>query len=361
MSKLFEQINSKSKIGSIKQKLSEPEIKQQNYLEQLKKWKEKKKLIEGSANDIDSLKWLENENNYLNNNLASNLKKIRAERINKALQIYSQLNDLINIYTQIKKAIDPEIGQYKTILGEYNISIEASLKLDNTFYDKFLSYVHKNVAGSFKGKDEGKQMLSKLINSSAFNSEEELKKLLEKFVEYLEYDKRENYNDAVRNIKDQILVENNWLEFYNYIFSLDYLKPFYELRISDKKLTQLSPGEKGALLIVFYLLLDKEDIPLIIDQPEENLDNESIYKILTHFIKLTKKKRQVIIVTHNPNLAIVGDAEQIIFVSIDKEKGNKFNFVAGAIENPIINKHASDVLEGTLKAFNIRRLKYFKI
>jgi ABC-type lipoprotein export system ATPase subunit len=351
----------KSKIESIKQKLSEPEIKHQDYLEKLKKWKEQKKIIEGSINEIDSLKWLEKENEYLNNELVFELKKLRDERINKTLQIYSQLNDLINIYTQIKKAIDPEIDQYKTILGEYNISIEASLKLDQGFYDKFLSYVHKNVAGSFRGKDESKHILSNLINSSNFNSEAEVINLLNKFIEYFEYDKRENYNNKPKFIKDQILEENDWLEFYNYIFSLDYVEPFYELRISDKKLTQLSPGEKGALLFVFYLLLDKEDIPLIIDQPEENLDNESIYKILTHFIKLTKKKRQVIIVTHNPNLAIVGDAEQIIFVSIDKEKGNNLTFEAGAIENPIINKHASDVLEGTLKAFDIRRLKYFKI
>jgi hypothetical protein len=68
----------------------------------------------------------------------------------------------------------------------------------------------------------------------------------------------------------------------------------------------------------------------------------------------------LIIVTHNPNLAIVGDAEQIIYVQIDKKNYNKFLFESGAIENPIINKHASDILEGTIKAFDIRRLKYFQ-
>ena len=95
--------------------------------------------------------------------------------------------------------------------------------------------------------------------------------------------------------------------------------PSYELKLGEKHLTELSPGEKGAMLIVFYLMLDKNNIPLIIDQPEENLDNESIYKILVHFIRDTKKRRQVILVTHNPNLAIVGDAEQIIYVNIDKK------------------------------------------
>jgi ABC-type lipoprotein export system ATPase subunit len=51
-------------------------------------------------------------------------------------------------------------------------------------------------------------------------------------------------------------------------------------------------------------MIDEEDIPLIIDQPEDNLDNQSVYKLLSKFIKKAKKKRQIILVTHNPNLAI---------------------------------------------------------
>ncbi len=351
----------KQELESIKKKLSEPEIKYQKYLESLKAWEEQKKQLVGDENNVYSIKWLNDELSYINKNLSTELITLREKRINKVLEIYSQKSDLVQIYSQIKNAIDQEISQYKTILGGYDISIEAALKLDQGFYEKFLGYIHQGVNGSFRGTDEGKNVLGKLISNAGFNSEDKLKILLKDIIKYLEVDKREKYDDELRNIKDQILIENNWLEFYNYIFLLNYLEPFYELKISNKQLAQLSPGEKGALLIVFYLLLDKEEIPLIIDQPEENLDNESIYKILTHFIKLTKKKRQVIIVTHNPNLAIVGDAEQIIFVSMDKKNGNKFSYEAGAIEDSKINKHASDVLEGTLKAFDIRRLKYLQI
>jgi len=57
-------------------------------------------------------------------------------------------------------------------------------------------------------------------------------------------------------------------------------------------------------LLIFYLLIDKENIPLIIDQPEDNLDNQSVYNMLSRFIKNAKKRRQIVIVTHNPNLAI---------------------------------------------------------
>jgi predicted ATPase len=108
-------------------------------------------------------------------------------------------------------------------------------------------------------------------------------------------------------------------------------------------------------------MLDRRDIPLVIDQPEDNLDNKSVYEILVTFLKKAKTRRQIIMVTHNPNLAVVADAEQIIHVSIDKKnKQNDFRFQSGAIENPALNKAVVDILEGTLPAFDNRRLKYRK-
>ncbi len=122
----------------------------------------------------------------------------------------------------------------------------------------------------------------------------------------------------------------------------------------------LAPGKRGGLLLVFYLMLDRRDIPLIIDQPEDNLDNKSVYEILVKFLLKAKKRHQIIIVTHNPNLAVVADAEQIIHVGIDKKNGNDFDFVSGSIENPVTNALVLDILEGTRPAFDNRRLKYRK-
>ena len=105
-------------------------------------------------------------------------------------------------------------------------------------------------------------------------------------------------------------------------------------------------------------MLDKEDIPLIIDQPEDNLDNQSVYKIVVQFIKHAKKRLQIIMVTHNPNLAVGADAEQIIYVNIDKMNKNEFSFISGSIEEPAINKKIVQILEGTKPAFDKRKLKY---
>ena len=358
--KLKDKEDTTKKINNIKEKLSEQERRYQQYLEDLKRWEEKRNQLIGDEQTFDTIKWLEKELEFIKSEcgLTNRLEELRDERIEKTLLIYDKKNELIDVYRNFKDAIDSEISKYKDILGDYEINIDASLKVDQGFYDGFLSYINQKVRGSFYGKIEGETMLKELLEKIDVNSRDSIKTMLNEILRYLEYDQREQFEGQQRYITDQI-DEKKLKDFYDYVFSLKYLEPSYELKLGNKSLPQLSPGEKGAMLIVFYLMLDKENIPLIIDQPEENLDNESIYKILTHFIKHTKRKRQIIMVTHNPNLAIVGDAEQIIFVNIDKKNDNKFSFEAGSIENPVINKHASDILEGTLKAFNVRRLKYF--
>lgn len=149
-------------------------------------------------------------------------------------------------------------------------------------------------------------------------------------------------------------------DLYDYIFCLGYLDIRYTLRLGGKNIEQLSPGEKGALLLVFYLLLDTEEIPIIIDQPEHNLDNESVVRLLVECIRKARARRQVFIVTHNPNLAVYCDADQVVCCSIDKADGYKVTYATGAIEDYEINMFAVNVLEGTYPAFDNRRKKWHK-
>ena len=148
-------------------------------------------------------------------------------------------------------------------------------------------------------------------------------------------------------------------EVYNFIWSFEYLEPEYSLMLDGKDLNQLSPGERGSLLLVFYLLVDKSDIPIIVDQPEENLDNKTVFRLLIPVIKQVKKRRQIIMVTHNPNIAVVCDAEQVVHAAIDRTHGNSIAYIPGSIEDKEINKHIIDVLEGTRPAFGNRAAKYY--
>ena len=83
-------------------------------------------------------------------------------------------------------------------------------------------------------------------------------------------------------------------------------------------------------------------------------------RLLVDCIKKARERRQVILVTHNPNLAIVCDADQIISAKIHKSAGNLITYESGAIENPKTNKRSIDVLEGTFPAFDNRRQKWMK-
>lgn len=160
-------------------------------------------------------------------------------------------------------------------------------------------------------------------------------------------------------VVEQMRKGKSVLELYDMIFSLGYLKPRYSLRMGDKELGELSPGERGTLLLIFYLLVDKDDIPLIIDQPEENLDNQTVYELLVPCMKEAKERRQIVIVTHNPNLAVVCDAEQVICADLDKKGNYRMTYISGAIESPEINKAVVDILEGTMPAFDNRDSKYY--
>jgi predicted ATPase len=157
---------------------------------------------------------------------------------------------------------------------------------------------------------------------------------------------------------DQLRKNATVKDLYDYLWSLEYLEPEYSLRLDGKELSHLSPGERGTLLLVFYLLVDKSSNPIIVDQPEENLDNHTVYRLLIPVIKDVKKRRQLIMVTHSPNIAVVCDAEQIIHAHIDRANGNRVEYAMGSIEAPELNLHVINVLEGTRPAFDNRGSKY---
>ena len=232
--------------------------------------------------------------------------------------------------------------------------------------EKFLGYINQNRRGTFQGSEAGRAKIQEICEAvDSWENEERVFDTLRTIVDALHNDRREDIGSGASEKRDMFKQmkrqDEPVVDLYDYLFGFDCLSTKYDVKIDQKDLSELSPGERGGLLLVFYLMLDKQDIPLIIDQPEDNLDNKSVYEVLVKFIKQAKKRRQMIIVTHNPNLAVVADAEQIIHVSIDKTDGkNEFDYFSGSIENLKVNRAVVDILEGTLPAFDNRRLKYRK-
>ena len=163
--------------------------------------------------------------------------------------------------------------------------------------------------------------------------------------------------DETEKTKDLNAFISERSSYYSLLGGLDYLNVNYSLTLGGKNLSELSPGERGIVLLVFYLALSKSNFPLIIDQPEDNLDNQSVYKRLVPCIKSAKKNRQIIVVTHNPNIAVACDSEQIIYTQMNKET-YEITYQTGSLENDNIREKVIDILEGTMPAFELRRLKY---
>jgi ABC-type lipoprotein export system ATPase subunit len=349
----------------ITDKLDKPSRDYQAYLGSLSQWQLRQTALEGDAQTpaLDTYNWVKQELAAVTTSLPQELEASRKDRVTASKAVFAEKRRLISFYENVKRSIDDEIGKYGTDLAQYNISIEATLKFSTLFYDEFFRYISQQVKGSFHGTDDGRNILKKLVDSvTDWEDETEVTKFLETIDKFLHLDQRAlQEEDTDRDVFKQMRQKRDPVDLYDFLFGFDYLDTKYDLKIDGKDLKELSPGERGGLLLIFYLMLDRRDIPLVIDQPEDNLDNKSVYEILVTFLKKAKKRRQIIIVTHNPNLAVVADAEQIIHVSIDKKTNrNDFDFQSGAIENPVINKAVVDILEGTLPAFDNRRLKYRK-
>lgn len=343
------------KIKQDEEKLEGPQKEYQNYLSKKEEYDNKIKEIEGDDETIESLKWYQKEKKFVEDELQIAISNKCTQRNLIVKQIFAENSKIINIYKSVKTKIDRKIEENKDLLGEYDVKIDVSLELKNSFLEECLQKIKQNVKGSFKGSQDGADLLNKIIRQNNIQSEAGVLAFCNEIVQCLKNDC--HANNERRYVDEQL---KDVEAFYNYLFSLDYIENNYQLMLSDKPLKMLSPGEKGALLLVFYLLLDMDDRPLILDQPEDNLDNESVANILVKFLKKAKKKRQIIMVTHNPNLAVVADAEQIIYTSIDKKNGNEFKIESGSIENPAMNMHVVNVLEGTMPAFANRESKYIK-
>lgn len=147
-------------------------------------------------------------------------------------------------------------------------------------------------------------------------------------------------------------------QFAHWLFGTDHITVRYEILYDGTDIRKLSPGTRGIVLLLLYLALDDaDDRPLIIDQPEENLDPKSVYDELVPLFMQARSKRQVIIVTHNANLVINTDADQVIIADASPSAGAglpKFTYVAGGLENADIRKQVCDILEGGAAAFQAR-------
>ena len=153
----------------------------------------------------------------------------------------------------------------------------------------------------------------------------------------------------------------------------------YGIRCKDDEILDMSPGKRGLVLLQLILHISNATHPILIDQPEDNLDNRTISTELRQFVKSKKAIRQIIMVTHDANLVVLTDAENVIVSNQagqqpDRENREfRFEYVTGALEHSFrlpegqrrgilfscgIREHVCDILEGGEEAFRKREQRY---
>jgi ABC-type lipoprotein export system ATPase subunit len=118
-----------------------------------------------------------------------------------------------------------------------------------------------------------------------------------------------------------------------------------------REFAHLSLGQQQSVLLALMLSSENPN-PLLIDQPEDNLDGEFIFSQLVPVIRLAKEHRQIIIITHNPNIAVLGDAEQIVVLGANNEQSVIVE--RGSIDHQPTRDRACNILEGAKAAFTRR-------
>lgn len=125
-----------------------------------------------------------------------------------------------------------------------------------------------------------------------------------------------------------------------------------------RDLARLSVGQKATSILL--ILLAQREKPLIIDQPEDDLDNRFIFKDVVQRLREAKNARQLVLATHNANIPVLGDAELIVVLDSEEEAGRPVGRIedTGSIDSPSVKRCVTQILEGGLEAFRLRQEKY---
>ncbi|MEX8505137.1 TrlF family AAA-like ATPase [Leptothrix ochracea] len=327
----------------------------ETYQRQLAEWTKKLGVLTGTSADPDTKVGLETRLAQIKE-LPAKRAELQKARLKLTAEIFDSLDAQRKARADLFKPVQDLIKANDLIREDYRLQFQATLAASAEAIAERLFALIKQTSGVLRGQDTALLTVKKLFDSHDLNTKEGALAFANVLHETLEQAAKDGGTEVgITNLlkKDQTAVSVHDL-----IFGLDFLEPRYSLLFQDTQIEQLSPGQRGALLLIFYLLVDNGKTPIILDQPEENLDNETVFRLLVPVLSEAKKKRQIIMVTHNPNLAVVCDAEQIIHATFDRASNCTINYVSGSLENPTLNSAVVTVLEGTKPAFNNRSGKY---
>ncbi len=282
---------------------------------------------------------------------AERLEALRQQRRAAYVGVFQAVLDeeraLAELYEPLKARITASPGS----LGKLAFTVRRDVDLA-AWCEAGESLLDLRSAGAFKGRGS-LRIVAELSLLEAWRSGDAARagEALLQFVSAYSADLRAQRPDHMES-KEWTRRVSAWL------FSTDHISVGYGLEFDGVPIERLSPGTRGIVLLLLYLAVDsQDDRPLIVDQPEENLDPQSIYDELVVEFQRAKLRRQVIIVTHNANLVVNTDADQVIVARCgNHEPGRlpRMSYVSGGLEEPAIRESVCAILEGGRRAFQER-------
>lgn len=254
---------------------------------------------------------------------------------------------IIDMFLELKKFISSLLNKLENGNDDIldNTSFEAVIIFDDK---KYISVISNKINHRNLSEEEIENLLRKEILNN-------LKEMIREREE-LQKEAHKNITDMLTDLGNDLFSKSKgnptYADFFDNIFQVP-LKVNINIYLDGISLESLSMGQRAIILLKIILAYD--DKPLLIDQPEEDLDNRYIYEHLVEAFKRAKNKRQILIATHNANLAVNTDAEQIIVAKYEK---GTISYELGTLENPRTKKDLKQILEGGDAAFRKREEKY---
>ena len=275
------------------------------------------------ADDFINYTKMLNSQKLMKNEIEKSFEK-KLDNDNNLKKLLSELNEL---YREEFKIIDEEVQKINE--SQESISIKSEFKANKNEFDKFLRNIF---GGSGLMKNDYDMLTSNYVDPIAIYEDfENISLGGNKLLVF-----KERFKDSLASMLTY-KVPNKIDIFYN-----------------GKELAKHSLGQRASALIIFILTQKDNDV-IIIDQPEDDLDNQTIYKeVIKELIKL-KSKTQFIFATHNANIPVLGDCEQIVVCDYEEKK---INIEMGSIDNHNIQQKIINIMEGGKDAFNKRREIY---
>ncbi len=285
------------------------------------------------------------------NDAAMQLKQLRTRRrelYRRAFSTFPEFTLLLErLYDPLQKLLSQETGALAKMKFAVNRSADVAAWADagEDIFD-----LRKD--GPFKGRGALQEAAtSELLDAWEDGTPEEAEAAVDAFVE--------KYRDSIKYHQLDSIPKAEWqAKVWTWLFATDHIRVSYGLQYAGINIEKLSPGTRGIVLLLLYLAIDQHDMrPLIIDQPEENLDPQSIYEELVSRFRSAKERRQIIVVTHNANLVVNADADQIIVAEAGEHEPGKLpeiKYISGGLEDQYIRGKVCQILEGGENAFRER-------